>query len=329
MEHPINKHIHLDSKLFTELLHATSENLSIPIQIVEKDYYISGILRALSMSTDRQKIVFKGGTSLSKAYHLIDRFSEDIDFAVITKGMSGNQVKMIISKLMKEITSGFPEDTNFSDITKGSKYREQAFLFETKTGLEIPLNPISSRIIVEISAFANPFPYEKRMIEPFVTTFLRKQNMPDVVTQYQLEPFKLNVLSLRQTLCEKTASLIRFSMGNEPLLSLSSKVRHFNDLNALLTIKDLGVYVSSKEFLSDMQHLVNHDQNTFDEPAGWKNLKEFSRSPLLSNFDDIWKHLAPKYEENLSAIAYREIPPPETIRDSILKILNPLRDVIL
>ena len=43
--------------------------------------------------------------------------------------------------------------------------------------------------------------------------------MEDVVTQYHLEPFELNVLSLRQTLCEKTVSLIRFSISEDPLAS--------------------------------------------------------------------------------------------------------------
>ena len=329
MEHTIREPLHLDSESFRDLLQASSEDLKIPVQLIEKDYYISAILRSLSKSTYSRQIVFKGGTSLSKAYQLIDRFSEDVDFAVISGDMSGNQVKMLLSKLMKEVTVGFTEDKSFADISKGSKYRKQAFSYDALVGLDVSVNPIPSRIIVEISAFANPFPYEKRTIEPFVTTYLKKQHLEDVASQYHLEPFELNVLSLKQTLCEKTVSLIRFSMSQDPLVSLSSKIRHFYDLNALMTIKDLEEYVCGVEFLRDVETLVKHDQAAFDEPFGWKGLKDLTQSPLVLDFEKLWEALTPRYEENLSAIAYREIPSSERVKASFLKILDSLRTINL
>ena len=154
MEHTIKEYLHLDPESFMDLVQTSSEDLKIPVQLIEKDYYISEILRALSKSSYSQQIVFKGGTSLSKAYLLIDRFSEDVDFAVISENMSGNQVKMLLSNLMKEVTAGLTEDKSFSDISKGSKYRKQAFSYDAQVGLDVSVNPIPSRIIVEISAFA-------------------------------------------------------------------------------------------------------------------------------------------------------------------------------
>ena len=176
------KELHLEPELFVDLVHATSDALAIPVQLIEKDYYISAVLRLLSKSAYASQIVFKGGTSLSKAYQLINRFSEDVDFAVISEQMSGNQVKTLLSHLMKEVTAGLREDKEFSDISKGSKYRKQAFLYDAKIELDASTNPIPARIIVEISAFANPFPNEKRVIEPFVTTFLKNQGMDDFIT---------------------------------------------------------------------------------------------------------------------------------------------------
>src|SRR6516225_6296710 len=46
--------------------------------IIEKDYYVTGVLRILAL-TASDKIIFKGGTSLAKGWNLIQRFSEDID----------------------------------------------------------------------------------------------------------------------------------------------------------------------------------------------------------------------------------------------------------
>jgi predicted nucleotidyltransferase component of viral defense system len=46
--------------------------------IIEKDYYVTEALRIISVTTG-DKVIFKGGTSLSKGWNLIQRFSEDVD----------------------------------------------------------------------------------------------------------------------------------------------------------------------------------------------------------------------------------------------------------
>lgn len=94
------------------------------------------VLKVLSQSVYKAQIVFKGGTSLSKGYQLIDRFSEDVDFAVISEGMSGNQVKTLLSHLMKEVTMGLSEDKDLVDVSKGYKYRKQAFTYQLSIRLD-------------------------------------------------------------------------------------------------------------------------------------------------------------------------------------------------
>jgi predicted nucleotidyltransferase component of viral defense system len=50
---------------------------------MEKDFWVCWTLKRLLENSDlAQHITFKGGTSLSKAYHLIERFSEDIDLTI-------------------------------------------------------------------------------------------------------------------------------------------------------------------------------------------------------------------------------------------------------
>lgn len=316
-----------DPSLFKDLVQATAEDLKIPPLLIEKDYHITEILRSLSASPYREQIVFKGGTSLSKAFQLIDRFSEDIDLAVIENNMSGNQVKMLLSRLMKEITTGLAGDESCVHPSKGSKFRREAFSYISLGSHSLPSNPVSARIIVEISAFANPFPYEKRFVEPFLTTFLKKHGMDDLVVKYGIKPFELNVLSLKQTLCEKIVSLLRFSMSKDPVESLSSKVRHFYDLNALLREETVEAYLFSDGFIKDIEGLIIHDQQVFDEPSGWNDLRYIEQSPIVSDFNKLWNALAPTYEKNLLAVAYKKIPSSEAIRMDFLKILRPLKGV--
>ena len=57
--------------------------MSINPALVEKDYWISWALRAIFKSEIGKDVVFKGGTSLSKCYSMIERFSEDVDLVVL------------------------------------------------------------------------------------------------------------------------------------------------------------------------------------------------------------------------------------------------------
>jgi predicted nucleotidyltransferase component of viral defense system len=57
--------------------------LTLPAASIEKDFWVSFTLRALfSLPNWRDNLTFKGGTSLSKAWNLIQRFSEDIDLVI-------------------------------------------------------------------------------------------------------------------------------------------------------------------------------------------------------------------------------------------------------
>ena len=69
--------LHKDRELFERIIKLVHENTSIEYDIIEKDYYATMILKSLYY--EDFGLVFKGGTSLSKAFHIINRFSEDID----------------------------------------------------------------------------------------------------------------------------------------------------------------------------------------------------------------------------------------------------------
>jgi len=87
---------------------ATANRLGTPLQNVEKDFWVSWVLDLLfnGRDTGEPRLLFKGGTSLSKAYGLISRFSEDIDITVFREdigqdiqvgdleGLSGKQQRL-------------------------------------------------------------------------------------------------------------------------------------------------------------------------------------------------------------------------------------------
>ncbi|MFO7827179.1 MAG: nucleotidyl transferase AbiEii/AbiGii toxin family protein [Bacteroidales bacterium] len=89
--------LHEDKKEFIEAIQAACDYFDIPPVFIEKDYWITKVLMELSQSKHANIVVFKGGSSLTKAHKLIQRFSEDVDIAVLNVSeLSGNQVKTLI-----------------------------------------------------------------------------------------------------------------------------------------------------------------------------------------------------------------------------------------
>ena len=68
--------LHSNKTLFENIIRATSEKYKINPIFIEKDYWITKALYHLSNSEYSENVVFKGGTSLSKAYQIIQRFFE-------------------------------------------------------------------------------------------------------------------------------------------------------------------------------------------------------------------------------------------------------------
>ena len=84
--------LHKDREQFEAVLNAVSNELGVPVSIVEKDYYVTMILKQLALKASG--CVFKGGTSLAKCHHAINRFSEDIDITFSDKLSQGERQKL-------------------------------------------------------------------------------------------------------------------------------------------------------------------------------------------------------------------------------------------
>jgi predicted nucleotidyltransferase component of viral defense system len=105
-----NMILHKDKKAFIDAIRITSDHFGTRDVFVEKDYWATYLLKKLSQADFRDKVVFKGGTSLSKAYDLINRFSEDVDLAILNaKDYSGNAIREFIKRIEETITVGLQE----------------------------------------------------------------------------------------------------------------------------------------------------------------------------------------------------------------------------
>ncbi len=153
--------LHSDKKLFSDTIRVTAAQLKINEVFVEKDYWITLVLQRLSKSEYAEQTVFKGGTSLSKGFGLIERFSEDVDIAVINKdNQTGNVIKNIIRSTEKAITADLNEIEVESVTSKGSRFRKSVFEYDG-----IDTKNRSNRVIV-------------------VNSSRKLTNIPDKIDQY-------------------------------------------------------------------------------------------------------------------------------------------------
>lgn len=166
---------------------------------------------------------------------------------------------------------------------------------------------LQKRIILEINSFANPYPFISLDINSFIGEFLYEKNNYVAIELYGLNSFSLNILDKRRTLIEKLVSLIRFSFEENPLIALTSKIRHFYDLHFLANDSECVTYIQSVAFQKDFNELIMHDQQVFDIPVGWQN-KRVSESPLITDFSSLWKKLRVTYQNELSQLALRLFP---------------------
>ena len=273
------------------------------------------LLQRLSGSKYSDEAVFKGGTSLSKGYRLIDRFSEDVDLAIVnTTHKTGNEIKKIIRHLEKEITGELTEFQEEGITSKGSRYRKSLFRYPSIQKID-PNN----RLIVEINSFANPIPFQKRIIQSMLFDFLDQTNNQSYIDEHQLHPFEINILNKKQTILEKLVSLIRFSLDRDPVPSVSSKIRHFYDLYFLAKDDDCMQCIQSDTFKQQFLTLLEHDKIMFEEPTGWTS-RSIAESPLIRNFDSIWSKIKNQYQSELSALAYRPIPDENDVAQTFIRL---------
>lgn len=315
--------LHNDKTSFSAAIQATADNLQIFPVFIEKDYWITLLLKRLSESKFNDGVVFKGGTSLSKGYKMIDRFSEDIDIAVLNvSSLSSNKIKNLIRNVVMDISIDLSELHDFPGTTKGSRFRKSYYTY-AKTGDERFYEGISDKLIIEINSFANPVPYEKRVINSLISTSLAINNQNDLIKKFDLLPFKINVLNKQQTMLEKLVSLFRFSFEGNPVAGVSSKIRHFYDLHFLLADQDCRRLVDSADFPLKFMEIWLHDQSAFDDPAGWKG-KMVSESPLYLDFPAIWTALKSIYDRELSGLAFTPIPKENIVFDSMSYFITKL-----
>ncbi|MCP4354396.1 MAG: nucleotidyl transferase AbiEii/AbiGii toxin family protein [Proteobacteria bacterium] len=154
-----------------EMLQGISEELNVSPDFIAKDWYINEVLKTFNKITENNPHItcaFGGGTSLSKAHKIIKRFSEDVDFKIVsTKELTRTQRR----NLMREIVDTFDKNEilGIKDINKHNNHKLLDFNLDYPKTVEEDLNTVlRPSIKVEISFDKNILPCEEKNIQTIV-----------------------------------------------------------------------------------------------------------------------------------------------------------------
>ena len=319
--------LHEDREQLATAIRITATELGIPQEFVEKDYWICQILQRLSRIPQADKAVWKGGTSLTKGYGIIRRFSSDVDLAIIGEGLSNNQQKKLVLHLGKDTTIDLEETERFGKAIKNSRFRKTYHSYPSVIeATNSMFDFLGNHVIVEINTYGNPYPFVKQTVKPFITEMMEKRHLYDLIKQLDMVPFELNVLDKRRTMCEKIVSLLRFSFEEDPVAGLTSKVRHFYDLHFLMKDSECHEYLKSL-FPDELRDLIDHDKAEFDRPPLWR-MSDVSQSPLLTSFSEMWRRISPIYQSEVGALSFGELPKPEEVAHSMESLIMVVKEVL-
>ncbi len=310
--------LHEEPEVFAELVAAAAEHIGLPEVYVEKDYWVTRALKHLSESDFRDIAVFKGGTSLSKAWRLIDRFSEDIDLAVFASDKGDSARKKLLKSVETIVAQDLTALAEDERISKGSKFRKTVYEYPRNAGGE-EFGQASPELLIEVNSFTNPEPFETQKLQTFIAEMLTDRDENELIETYELQGFNVQVLSIERTLIEKILGVIKDSYHDDPVSQLSRRMRHLYDICQILKHKEYRDFIAGNEFAILCEKCIADERNVFPNTAELFNLP-LAEAPLFLRFAEWRPSLAGTYSGVFADLVYRDLPPIQDIEDALMFI---------
>lgn len=230
----------------------------LPVAI-EKDLWVMIALQAIFSTEIANHLVFKGGTSLSKAWGIIERFSEDIDLAIdrsffgFEGDLSRTQVKHLRKASCKYVDQKFPSLLKKALLDNGVKEFELTVTeFEESDtdplAIELRYNSLvekqdylQPRILIEISSRSLIEPFENKELSSIISTLYPKEKFID-------KPIIVPTVTPARTLIEKMFLLHEeFQKPKDKKNRSERMTRHLYDISRLMDTKYLEEAISNKD----------------------------------------------------------------------------------
>ena len=238
------KFIDLPAQDRLTLLSGVQIETGMSIQAIEKDWWVTEVLRAIFSLPYAMHASFKGGTSLSKCWKLIDRFSEDIDIAIDREflGFAGQLSKNQISDKLRRAACSFVRESMQNDLRYALL---SAGIPESEFRIEVDITPITTTDPETIKLFYNSLVTDNQYIKPAVLIEIGGRSMTEPIelvsvnsfvykafpsAAFAQKDFEVRTVSVKRTFLEKICLLHEeFSKPSESI-RVNRMSRHLYDV---------------------------------------------------------------------------------------------------
>ena len=251
--------LHNKKDTFEQFVLRTSEYLGVKAEIVEKDYFVTLFLKRIAAVMP--DIVFKGGTSLSKCYHIIKRFSEDIDLNLQSEIKPPERKRMQLKANIIQIINDLEFELTNPDAVK-SRRDYNRYIIDYPSSLSAAY--LKEQLIVETAIYQRAYPTKVMSADSLIYQYLHENGYGDFIKQYDLEPFTLNVQTAERTMIDKMYALADYYLLN----TTTEHSRHIYDIYKLSeivtvddTLKELALSVAEERIPHKMCLSVQNGKN--------------------------------------------------------------------
>lgn len=216
--------LHENKEDFTEAVQTVSRGLNISPALVEKDYYVTLVLKRINEEVPG--LIFKGGTSLSKCHKAINRFSEDIDLTLDSEHLTEGQRKVVKPTIVK-ICDELGLTINNLENTRS---RRDYNCYQISYPLLFENDEIDPVIKVETVFIQECYPEEVKTADSLIGEWLKANGFAKQAEEYGLLPFNIHVQTMERTLVDKVFALCDYMLADD----MQKHSRHIYDIYQLL-----------------------------------------------------------------------------------------------
>lgn len=316
--------IHSD---FRDLVIAAADESGLPEIFVEKDYWITEVLRRIQTSLP-ERVIFKGGTSLSKGWNLIERFSEDIDLFVdpeVEPRLGSSAVTRTLRDLRDAVNEipglEFMEPLSGQSQTKKGKERIDTFRYVSAFPDDVRGVPPTIRLEAGIQSGKQPT--ERRVLSSHLGDFvLRTPGLAaELESPDELQPFEMNLLAFRRTFVEKLFTIHGkiqrfFDDGTLP----GRDLRHYADLHMLASRDEVREMLRSAEYAEICADYDLNSRKFYPTTYRPPEKLRFGNSEALFPDEALRVRLEPEYQRECRALFISEYPDFEMVLATFLEL---------
>jgi predicted nucleotidyltransferase component of viral defense system len=315
--------LHSNKELLQDAILATAEYLEMRDIYVEKDYWVTVALYEIFHSDIADQSVFKGGTALSKCHELIERFSEDIDMVVRrNEGENDNQLKKKIRAISKVVEKVIPEIDIEGLTNKMGNIRKTVHQYDKL--FEGDFGQVREHVVVEATWLGNFEPFSEMQVSSYIYEMMKAKGQDELIEQYKMAPFTIQVLSKLRIFCEKIMSLVRFSRSEKPLDDLRNKIRHVYDIHQMLKDEEIRQFFESRYFEDMLIKVGNDDMIGYKNNNAWI-LEHPATALIFEKPQETWEQLHKEYNGNFKDLVTGELPLEGALIDTLKQVADRLK----